>query len=366
MVKTKDKIEICRKYRIYLEVIFIIGNCVMLQKQFYEICRKLNISVSDYQTRKSLDELEKAQIIKKQKFLYSKNNLIVLRKFGIRFLLNKEYSNQVSSLPKNIDRRAIYSVFKSNRIIKIVDGYGLYSWNNFLDKMYDLNSSLLYNKHRGIFYHEMLIQKYNLNPSTQELYLRGIENYNRMLENLKKGRNSKDNNINNCDKLDINYDGFWIKKSNSINLENLTMDTLINSNIHIQSIINLMDTKIVEVLIMDVNNTQDTKKIIDNIITACIVLCNIFHDTNIEFKFKLVMWDDIAKDNIKSRLGKIEKFKDMNYVREKLSSYKIEGRNVLLDLGIDIDDMRISIVHLDFYKQYLENIKFVNTVYKKN
>ena len=144
------------------------------------------------------------------------------------------------------------------------------------------------------------------------------------------------------------------------------MDTLISSNIHIQSIINLMDTKIVEVLIMDVNNTQNTKKIIDNIITACIVLRNIFDDTDIEFKFKLVMWDDIAKDNIKSRLGKIEKFKDMNYVREKLSSYKIEGRNVLLDLGIDIDDMRISIVHLDFYKQYLENIKFVNTVYKKN
>lgn len=357
MVKTKYKIEICRKYRVYLEVIFIIGNCVMLQKQFYEICRKLNISISDYQIRKALNELEKAQIIKKQKFLYSKNNLIVLRKFGIRFLLNKDYSNQVSSLPKNIDKRAIYSVFKSDRIIKMIDGYDLYSWDNFLDKMFDLNSSLLYSKSKGVFYHEMLIQKYNLNVSQQELYLRCCENHNRMLENLEKGRKGESNNINKCDKLDINYDELWMKKRNNINLENLTMDTLINSNIHIQSIIDLMNTKIVEVLIMDVNNTQNTNKMINNIIATCIVLCNIFNDDSIEFRFRLLVWDDVAKDNIKSKLGKIEPAQEMNYIRNKLSLYKIEGRNILLDLGIDIDDIRISIAQLDFYNKYLGSIK---------
>lgn len=357
MVKTEYKIEICRKYRVYLEVIFIIGNCVMLQKQFYEICRKLNISISDYQTRKALNELEKAEIIKKQKFLYSKNNLIVLRKFGIRFLLNKDYSNQVSSLPKNIDKRAIYSVFKSDRIIKMIDGYDLYSWDNFLDKMYDLNSSLLYNKYKGIFYHEMLIKKYNLNLSQQELYLRCYENHNRMLQNLENGRNGKDINTNECNKLDINYDNLGMKKSNNINLENLTMNTLINSNVHIQSIIDLMETKIVEVLIMDINNTQNTNKIIDNIIATCIVLCNIFKDDNIEFRFRLLVWDDVAKYNIKSKLGKIERNQDTNYIRNKLSFYKIGDRNILLDLGIDIDDIRISIAHLDFYNKYLDNKK---------
>lgn len=358
MVKTEYKIEICRKYRVYLEVIFIIGNYVMLQKQFYEICRKLNISISDYQTRKALRELEDAEIIKKQKFLYSKNNLIVIRKFGIRFLLDKDCSNQVSSLPKNIDKRAIYSVFKSDRIIKIIDGYDLYSWDNFLDKMYDLNSSLLYNKYKGIFYHEMLILKYNLNVSQQELYFRCCENHNRMLVNLEKGRNGEDNNINECDKLDTNYNNSGMNKSNNINLENLTMDTLINSNVHIQSIIDLMETKIVEVLIMDINNTQNTNKMIDNIIATCIVLCNIFNYDDIEFRFRLLVWDDVAKDNIKSKLGKIEYAQEMNYIRNKLSSYKIEGRNILLDLGIDIDDIRISIAHLDFYNKYLDNKKY--------
>ena len=360
MVKTNDKIKVCRKYRLYLEVIFIIGNCVMLQKQFYEICRKLNISISDYQIRKALDELERSQIIKKQKFLYSKNNLIVLKKFGIRFLLNKDYSSQVSSLPKNIDKRAIYSVFKSDRIIKMIDGYELYSWENFLDKMYDLNSSILYNKYKGIFYHEMLIRKYNLNISNQELYFKCYESYNRMLENLEKGRNGKFNHINKGDELDIDYNNLWMKDINNIKLKNLTMNTLINSNVHIQSINDLMETKIVEVLIMDVNNTQNTKQIIDNIIATCIVLCNIFNGENIEFRFRLLVWDDIAKYNIKGKLGKIEPNQGRNYIRNKLSLYKIDGRNILLDLGLDVDDIKISIKSIDFYRKYLENRKNYN------
>ena len=65
MVKTEEKFDICRKYRVYLELIFILGNGVILQKQFYEICKKLYISMSDYQTRKVLSELERLQIIKK-------------------------------------------------------------------------------------------------------------------------------------------------------------------------------------------------------------------------------------------------------------------------------------------------------------
>lgn len=350
MTKTKQKTDVCTKYKIYLQVIFIIGNGVMLQSQFYEICKKLNISSSNYQTRKILNELNNLEIIKKQNFLYSRNKLIVLRKFGIRFLLNKEYSNQVSSLPKNIDKRAIYSIFKSHRIIQIIDAYNLYSWNQFLDKMYDLNSSLLYNKYKGIFYHEMLIKKYSLNISHQDLYLKSCKNYNIMLGNLGKGRNTRKNNIEEYSKLNI-------KTNKNINLENLTMDTLINANIHIQSIIDLTTVKIIDILIMDINNTQDINKIIKNIISTCIVLCSIFKNSKLKFRFKLLVWDEIARCNIKSKLGKRELFKDMNYVRDKLSSYRVEGRNILLDLGLDIDDIKISIIHLDFYNNYLENKK---------
>lgn len=357
MAKTEDKIKICRKYHVYLEVIFIIGNGVMLQKQFYEICRKLNISITDYQTRKVLTELENAQIIKKQNFLYSKNKLIIIRKFGIRFLFNKDSSNQVSSLPKNIDKRAIYSVFKSDRIIKIIDGYGLYSWDNFLDKMYDLNSSLIYNKQKGIFYHEMLMEKYNLNLYQQGAYLRCVENHSRMLNNLKKGRSKDSTGMNRYEELYDIDSGLVVMKNSNLSLEKITIDTLISSNIHIQNITDLADKKIVEVLIMDINNTQNASKIIDNIISSCVLISNIFGKGNIEFRFKIVAWDNVAKENIRSKLGRKENLKDINYIREKLRMYKVEGINILLDLGLDIDDIKITITHIDFYNKYLENRK---------
>src|SRR5699024_9462894 len=261
MVKTEDKFKICRKYRVYLEIIFILGNGVILQKQFYEICKKLYISRSDYQTRKILSELEKLQIIKKQNFLYSKNKVIILKKFAIRFLLNKKYSNQVASIPKSIDKRIITRVFKLDRVIKVIDVYGLYDWNNFLDKMYDLNSTLIYNKTKGIFYHQMLMSKYDLNLYEQEMYIRGLENYNNMLRNLEYGRKKKfnDNEISfyNVDRDNIKF----LNKRNKIN--DITIDKLINSNIHIESITDLVDTKVVEVVVMDVNNTQNINQIID-------------------------------------------------------------------------------------------------------
>lgn len=358
MIKTEDKFKICRKYRVYLEIIFTLGNGVILQKQFYEICRKLYISRSDYQTRKVLSELDRLQIIKKQNFLYSKNKVIIFKKFAIRFLLNKKYSNQVASIPKAIDKRAITSVFKLDRVIKVIDTYDLYDWNNFLDKMYDLNSTLIYNKTKGIFYHEMLMSKYNLNLYEQEIYIRGLENYDNMLRNLEYGRKKKfnDNEISfyNLDRDNIKF----LNKRNKIN--NITIDTLINANIHIESITDLIDTKVVEIVVMDVNNTQNINRIIDSIIMSCIALKEIFKKDNLEFRFKIIMWDNVAKKNVKSILANKSINQEYNYIRSRLSTYKVDGRNVLLDLKLDINDIKISISHIDIYKKYLGNIKFIN------
>jgi len=358
MIKTEDKFEICRKYRVYLEIIFILGNGVMLQKQFYEICRKLYISRSDYQTRKVLSELERLQIIKKQNFLYSKNKVIILKKFAIRFLLNKKYSNQVASIPKAIDKRAITSVFKLDRVIKIIDTYDLYDWNNFLDKMYDLNSTLIYNKTKGIFYHEMLMSKYNLNLYEQEMYIKGLENYNNMLRNLECGRKKKFNNneisYSNLDRDNIKF----LYKGNKMN--NITIDTLINANIHIESITDLIDTKVVEIVVLDVNNSQNINRIIDSIIMSCIAVKEIFKRDNISFRFKIITWDNIAKKNVKAILDKKSVNQEYNYIRSKLSTYKLDGRNVLLDLKLDINDIKISISHIDIFKKYLGNLSFIN------
>ena len=357
IIKSEEKMEICRKYRVYLDVIYLIGNNVMLQKQFYEICRKLNISLSDYQTRKVLAELEHYEIIKKQPFLYSKNKLIVLRKFGIRFLLNKDSSNEVSSLPKNIDKRAILSVFKTDRLLKIIDGYNIYYWDNFLDLIYNTNNNFIYKRNEGTVYHSLLISKYELDYYKQESYMRAISNRDKMLKNLESGRCSKKNEKSSKEMKDKLYGAIISQNSRKLDrrIENSTIDTMINSNIYIQTIINMSDTKIVEIIILDINNNQSANKIIEDIAMSCCVIKDIFKTSNIEFRFKVIAWDEVAKENMKSILNKKQNHDEYNYIREKLSTLKVDGRNLFLDLGIDIDDIRISLNHINMYKKYLNN-----------
>ena len=202
------------------------------------------------------------------------------------------------------------------------------------------------------------MSKYNLNLYEQEIYIRGLENYDNMLRNLEYGRKKKfnDNEISfyNLDRDNIKF----LNKRNKIN--NITIDTLINANIHIESITDLIDTKVVEIVVMDVNNTQNINRIIDSIIMSCIALKEIFKKDNLEFRFKIIMWDNVAKKNVKSILANKSINQEYNYIRSRLSTYKVDGRNVLLDLKLDINDIKISISHIDIYKKYLGNIKFIN------
>ena len=140
-----------------------------------------------------------------------------------------------------------------------------------------------------------------------------------------------------------------------------TIDKLINSNIHIESITDLIDTKIVEIVIMDVNNSQNINRIIDGIIMSCIAVKDIFKRDNIAFRFKIIMWDDAAKKNVKFTLAKKSSKEEYNYIRSRLSTYKVDGRNVLLDLKLDINAIKIRIENLlrkiENAKKYIEEIE---------
>lgn len=59
MISIKEKQEVSTKYKLYLQIIYIIGNKLILQKQLYELIKLLNISKTDYEIRKAIDELEK-------------------------------------------------------------------------------------------------------------------------------------------------------------------------------------------------------------------------------------------------------------------------------------------------------------------
>ena len=91
---------------------------------------------------------------------------------------------------------------------------------------------------------------------------------------------------------------------------------------------------------------------------SCIAIKEIFKRDNISFRFKIIMWDNIAKKNVKSILAKKNINQEHNYIRRRLSTYKVDGRNVLLDLKLDINDIKISISHIDIYKKIFRKYKF--------
>ena len=76
---------------------------------------------------------------------------------------------------------------------------------------------------------------------------------------------------------------------------------------------------------------------------------------------QILVWDDVAKNNVKSILGKCANYQERNFIRNQLSRYKVDGRNILLDLKIDIDDITISISDIDFYRKYLGQINLLKS-----
>ena len=107
-----EKGNICEKYKEHLKLIYLIGNKLMLQVDFIELGKLLNIIKSNYEANKIINELEEANLIGKEQFLDTKYKLLVLKKFPIMYLENKNNSSEVVAVPKHTTKRSIDSVIK--------------------------------------------------------------------------------------------------------------------------------------------------------------------------------------------------------------------------------------------------------------
>lgn len=65
MITNERKQNTCNKYHEYLMVIDILGNKMMLQRQFIDIIVILGIAKDKFQAIRGIQELERAEIIKK-------------------------------------------------------------------------------------------------------------------------------------------------------------------------------------------------------------------------------------------------------------------------------------------------------------
>ncbi len=302
MITNKAKEEACIKYKSYLDVIDKLGNKIMLEKQLISLCVKLNIARDRFIVLKTIQDLERNEIIKKINFGSSNNKIIIFKKFAMRFLGGFNSSQSVAAVPKvNSNSRYYLSYFKVqfilNTIIPSMEKKNMkLSLDSLLEYIDSLNSNILDRKNNVIEYYNNLNKKFN-NDINKDEFNRSLELLNKEYINLK----------NNLGRKKINYfEDKPIKKTRKTRwnyLAEATIGTLIRKDIYIAQIIKNDDVLHVNAYFFDVLNSQNSKNIILNY-SICYTLFKRLFNCNIKLKFNYVARDEIAKINVVNKLTK--------------------------------------------------------------
>lgn len=302
MITNKAKEEACIKYKSYLDVIDKIGNKTMLEKQLISLCVKLNIARDRFIVLKTIQDLERNEIIKKINFGSSNNKIIIFKKFAIRFLGGFNSSQQVAAVPKvNSNNRYYLSYFKVQFILNTIipsmeKKKKELNLDGLLEYIDGLNSNILYRKNNVLEYYSNLNKKFNNDINNDE--------FNRSLENLSKEYINLTNNLGRK-KINISEDK-PIKKTRKTKWDYLaeaTIGTLIRKDIYIAQIIKKEDYININAYFFDVLNGQNIRNIILNY-SICYTLFKRLFNCNINLKLNYVARDKIAKINVVNKLTK--------------------------------------------------------------
>lgn len=302
MITNKGKEEACIKYKSYLDVIDKLGNKIMLEKQLISLCVKLNIARDRFIVLKAIQDLEKAEVIKKINFCDSNNKIIIFKKYAIRFLGGFNSSQQVAAVPKvNSNNRYYLSYFKVqfilNTIILSMEKKNMkLSLDSLLEYIDGLNSNIFYGKNNVLEYYNNLNKKFKKHINEDE-FNRSLQLLNKEYINLKNNLGRK--------KINISEDKF-IKRNRKTKWDYLaeaTIGTLIRKDIYIAQIIKKEDYININAYFFDVLNSQNSKNIILNY-SICYTLFKRLFNCNIKLKFNYVARDKIAKINVVNKLTK--------------------------------------------------------------
>lgn len=379
-ITNAKKTEICDKYRAYLEIIDLIGNKVMLQKQLIELVLKLGIAKHTIDITKAILELEHYEIIKKEQFLNTTHKVIVFKKFAIRYLTGATRSKEVGAVPKSQSpERVLLSVFKSHYILtKIIPNLqkqgvevALFNLKEYLKVQV---SSVLYSKNEGVKYFNQV------NSSTKGLLsAEAFESLKIMQEQeqrrqggLNKGSQATEGKGNgklissSADALGDITKAFEKEKEDIFKLtpkqkklEEYSFDSMLNAFIYIAQIKMVNKVTVVTVLDFDLFNKQDLYRIALNISAVFLMLKRYFKDT-IEFKLKygVITYDQVAQNNLMEEANR-------KSINPRTKEFCEKGR--LLELfrlneisEIDWESIEVKFVNYNITNSYLEGIKYLN------
>ena len=332
------KEQICIKYKKIIEIIGVLSKGYIIQKQLIQYMIILDIANSEYKCRKIIEELQDAELIKKINFEDTKNKIILLRKYAIRFLQDKKGSKSVGAISTCTTSKRYYkSIFINHFILElckneyfsntakkhgVIKALEYYRFNFALDNLY------LYK----------ILREYKADELTVNTHIEKIQqdrlNRQEILANAKKGIRTNTNNIN------INLTE--TEKRQNLML-NSTLETLKRKDCYIR----IFRTDLIKINIcyLDYCNTQNNVKIIENISIIMAIMRDLFPANTYVINFQVCAWDEVALRNILKKLT-------INDIQDKIRLYSINISTIELKRVLNIQYLNI-----DMYKNYLANVK---------
>ena len=300
MITNEKKEQVCIIYDEYLRIIDKLGHGIMLQKQFIDICIKLNVSKDRFEVIKAIKDLQAYQIIKKINFKNTKNKFIIFKKFAIRYLSGAKLACQVAGLrPPSTNRKFYDSIFKMKFILDVIIPYiesrkKPVNLNELVITLNRLCCNILESKNSQVDYY-----KYKLYKFEDIIY---TEEYEKHIKLLEKEKMLRKDNLNG--KIRVTKKS---RKKRQDYIDNSTINTLVNKDIYIAQIIKKDKRIVVTVYFFDLQNSQNTANISFNIAITYNIFKKLFCESgfDIHLNFRIATFDEIAERNIKNGLTKI-------------------------------------------------------------
>ncbi|WP_339179316.1 hypothetical protein [Paenibacillus sp. FSL R5-0701] len=380
-ISNTNKQAVCEKYRIYLEIIYSFGNKVMLMKQLYHYAQMMGIAKSYSAFYSSIIELVAADIFRKESFnAYGKKtqlHMLVMRKYGIRFLEEKPDSYSVASVKKAIgNERILVSIFKNQYILnKVIPRIQKECTRVTLGTIIDLlerdHSTILHNKNQGLSFlgkmkNEATLQKYLDMLSVEQDIDKMQKIKQRMGQGLRKGSKASDgkgrgrlylpevSSMNRIDNI--------AKRSQDLSkeekIDNYTIDTMLAFNAYVAQIrIDKGQVKIT-VLIFDIFNRSNVYKVATHIACMHHMFTRYFQD-EIELKVGVVSIDEYASNYLKTQaesatidfVSKERRNSRLSHILEKWHVYRSMQEKI-----------EVHFVDYNITDEYLDGIKHANLV----
>lgn len=194
MVTNEKKQNTCNKYHEYLRAIYVLGNKMMLQSQFIDIIVILGIAKDKFEAIRGIQELERAEIIKKIKFSGTSNKFILFKKYAIRYFAKASKSSKVAGLSAvNSNKRYIENIMKVQFILTTIiptakrNNIEL-TLDNLIEFIDKLNCNILYKDNNMYKFYEQLLNRTSLFFDKEEMELdfqRLKDEHDKRIKNLK-------------------------------------------------------------------------------------------------------------------------------------------------------------------------------------